>query len=118
MPTLPTWLTPVLKWGGLALAVLMAAILIVVKFLTKAPEAGAMPGTGKLTITGQLGDVMKESARIALSWVRAHASDLDIDSDSLDDGTVATSSQIRTVSMMLPGDTGEGAPARIDVYNA
>jgi mannose/fructose/N-acetylgalactosamine-specific phosphotransferase system component IIC len=43
MPNLPTWLTPVLRWGGLALAVLMAAILIVVKFLTKAPEAGAMP---------------------------------------------------------------------------
>jgi ATP-dependent Lon protease len=29
-----------------------------------------MPGTGKLTITGQLGDVMKESAQAALSWVR------------------------------------------------
>jgi ATP-dependent Lon protease len=36
-------------------------------------EVGAMPGTGKLTITGQLGDVMKESAQAALSWVRAHA---------------------------------------------
>ena len=43
MPNLPTWLTPVLKWGGLALAVLMAATLIVIKVLTKAPEAGAMP---------------------------------------------------------------------------
>ena len=36
-------------------------------------EASAMPGTGKLTITGQLGDVMKESAQAALSWVRGHA---------------------------------------------
>ncbi|CAN5601598.1 endopeptidase La [soil metagenome] len=35
-------------------------------------EASAMPGTGKLTITGQLGDVMKESAQAALSWVRGH----------------------------------------------
>jgi ATP-dependent Lon protease len=35
-------------------------------------EAGAMPGSGRLTITGQLGDVMKESAQAALSWVRAH----------------------------------------------
>jgi ATP-dependent Lon protease len=35
-------------------------------------EATAMPGTGKLTITGQLGDVMKESAQAALSWVRGH----------------------------------------------
>ena len=36
-------------------------------------EAAAMPGTGKLTITGQLGDVMKESAQAALSYVRGHA---------------------------------------------
>jgi ATP-dependent Lon protease len=36
-------------------------------------EATAMPGDGKLTITGQLGDVMKESAQAALSYVRGHA---------------------------------------------
>jgi ATP-dependent Lon protease len=36
-------------------------------------EATAMPGKGKLTITGQLGDVMKESAQAALSYVRGHA---------------------------------------------
>jgi len=43
-------------------------------------EAAAMPGTtGGLVLTGQLGDVMKESARIALTWVRAHQSELDID---------------------------------------
>jgi ATP-dependent Lon protease len=35
-------------------------------------EATAMPGSGKLTITGQLGEVMRESAQAALSWVRAH----------------------------------------------
>jgi ATP-dependent Lon protease len=39
-------------------------------------EAGAYQGTGKLTITGQLGDVMQESAQAALSWVRAHADSL------------------------------------------
>ena len=39
-------------------------------------EATAMPGTGKLTMTGQLGDVMKESAQAALSYVRAHADGL------------------------------------------
>ena len=39
-------------------------------------EASAMPGTGKLTITGQLGDVMKESAQAALSYVRSHADGL------------------------------------------
>jgi ATP-dependent Lon protease len=39
-------------------------------------EASAMPGSGKLTITGQLGDVMRESAQAALSWVRAHVPDV------------------------------------------
>ena len=42
-------------------------------------EATALPGDGDpLVLTGQLGDVMKESARIALSWVHAHAAELDI----------------------------------------
>jgi ATP-dependent Lon protease len=36
-------------------------------------------GRGKLTLSGQLGDVMKESAITALSYLKAHASDLDID---------------------------------------
>jgi len=36
-------------------------------------EASRMAGTATLTLTGQLGDVMKESARAALSWFRAHA---------------------------------------------
>jgi ATP-dependent Lon protease len=39
-------------------------------------EASAMPGSGNLTITGQLGDVMRESAQAALSWVRAHQQSL------------------------------------------
>jgi len=39
-------------------------------------EATAMGGSGKLTITGQLGDVMKESAQAALSWVRGHQAEL------------------------------------------
>jgi ATP-dependent Lon protease len=39
-------------------------------------EATAVPGSGNLTITGQLGEVMKESAQAALSWVRAHATEL------------------------------------------
>jgi ATP-dependent Lon protease len=36
-------------------------------------EATAVPGSANLTITGQLGEVMRESAQAALSWVRAHA---------------------------------------------
>ncbi|RKZ28898.1 endopeptidase La, partial [bacterium] len=42
-------------------------------------EAATLPGSGKLILTGSLGDVMKESAQIALSWVRAIASELGID---------------------------------------
>jgi ATP-dependent Lon protease len=49
-------------------------------------EATSMKGNGKdgLVLTGQLGDVMKESARIALSYVRGHADSLGIDEDSFD----------------------------------
>src|SRR5207244_12905030 len=39
-------------------------------------------GGGGLLLTGQLGDVMKESAQIALSYVRSHAEELKIDHDS------------------------------------
>ncbi|MGQ0735121.1 MAG: endopeptidase La [Acidobacteriota bacterium] len=42
-------------------------------------EASRMAGTGSLTLTGQLGEVMKESARAALSWVRAHATEWAVD---------------------------------------
>jgi ATP-dependent Lon protease len=44
-------------------------------------EASRMAGGGSLTMTGQLGDVMKESARAALSWLRAHAKEYGIDPD-------------------------------------
>jgi ATP-dependent Lon protease len=44
-------------------------------------EASRMAGTGSLTLTGQLGDVMKESARAALSWLRMHAREYGIDPD-------------------------------------
>jgi ATP-dependent Lon protease len=44
-------------------------------------EASRMAGAGLLTLTGQLGDVMKESARAALSWFRAHAAAYGADPD-------------------------------------
>jgi ATP-dependent Lon protease len=44
-------------------------------------EATVLPGSGKLTITGKLGDVMQESARAALSYVRSRALRLGLDSD-------------------------------------
>lgn len=45
-------------------------------------ESTSMPGSGRLQVTGQLGEVMKESAQIALSFLRAHARDLGIAEDS------------------------------------
>ncbi len=47
-------------------------------------EATRMHGTGKLQLTGQLGDVMKESAQAALSWVRTRAKSLKIDEGFLE----------------------------------
>ncbi len=44
-------------------------------------ETTAMPGTGKLTLTGQLGDVMKESATAAVSFLRSRSSELGIADD-------------------------------------
>jgi ATP-dependent Lon protease len=48
-------------------------------------EATAMKGKDTLVLTGQLGDVMKESTRIALSYVRGHAAELGIDEDAFDE---------------------------------
>ncbi len=47
-------------------------------------EATDMKGKDGLVLTGQLGDVMKESARIALSYVRGHSAELGIDEDRFD----------------------------------
>ena len=47
-------------------------------------EAATMPGKNGMVLTGQLGDVMKESARIALTYVKSHAAELGIDADALD----------------------------------
>jgi len=47
-------------------------------------EAATMPGKG-LTLTGQLGEVMKESAQIALTWVQGHARDLGIAEEAFRD---------------------------------
>ena len=47
-------------------------------------EATSMPGESGLTVTGQLGDVMKESAQIALSYVRSRADALSIDQSAFD----------------------------------
>ena len=48
-------------------------------------EATSMKGKDPLVLTGQLGDVMKESARIALSYVRGHAEQIGVDEDGFDE---------------------------------
>jgi ATP-dependent Lon protease len=47
-------------------------------------EAASMKGAAGLVLTGQLGDVMKESARIALTWVRSHAATLGVSPDAFE----------------------------------
>ncbi len=63
-------------------------------------EATQMKGKDGLVLTGQLGDVMKESARIALSYVRSHATELGIDPDTFDD----TSFHVHVPAGAIPKD--------------
>ena len=51
-------------------------------------ETSMMPGKGRVEITGQLGDVMQESARAALTYLRTHAAELDVDAAFLEDHDV------------------------------
>ena len=67
-------------------------------------EATAMDGDKGLVLTGQLGDVMKESARIALSYVRSHREELGIDR--------RTASSASSTSTSRPGRSPRTAPAR------
>ena len=63
-------------------------------------EATRMKGDGRLVLTGQLGDVMKESAQIALSYVRSHAGELGIDEAAFDD----TSFHVHVPAGAIPKD--------------
>jgi len=47
-------------------------------------ETSKMPGKGRVEITGQLGDVMKESARAALSYLKSHTKELGVAADTVD----------------------------------
>jgi ATP-dependent Lon protease len=63
-------------------------------------EATRMSGPAELVLTGQLGDVMKESARIALSYVRAHGTELGIDESAFED----TSFHVHVPAGAIPKD--------------
>jgi ATP-dependent Lon protease len=70
-----------------------------------------MPGKGRLEITGKLGDVMKESARAALSYVRSHSRELDLDPSSLDDSDL----HIHVPAGAVPKD---GPSAGVTIFTA
>jgi len=63
-------------------------------------EATSMPGKSELILTGSLGDVMKESARAALSYIEAHASDFGIGEEAFKDRTI----HIHVPSGAIPKD--------------
>jgi ATP-dependent Lon protease len=62
-------------------------------------EATSMTGEAKLTLTGQLGDVMKESAHIALSYLRSHA-----DTHGLDAGAFDRAMHVHVPAGAVPKD--------------
>jgi len=74
-------------------------------------EATAMPGAGKLNLTGQLGDVMKESARAAVSFVRSKAGELGVDSERF----AAEDLHIHIPAGAIPKD---GPSAGVTMYTA
>jgi ATP-dependent Lon protease len=55
-----------------------------VLFIEATSMRGGKAEGGSLVLTGQLGDVMKEAARIALSYVRGHAEQIGVDEDAFD----------------------------------
>ncbi len=76
-------------------------------------EATRMPGSGKLTLTGQLGDVMKESAQIALAWLRSRLTGFDFEKTDFHlhvpagaipkDGPSAGVTMVTTLASLLTG---------------
>lgn len=74
-------------------------------------EASRAPGTGKLILTGQLGDVMKESAQAALTLVKAHCTELHVDAEVFDRNDI----HVHVPAGTLPKD---GPSAGIAIYVA
>ncbi|KAI9888310.1 MAG: hypothetical protein M1814_000749 [Vezdaea aestivalis] len=67
-------------------------------------EMADMPGNGSIRLTGKLGDVLKESVEVALSWVRSHSYDLGLAKDSSTDIMKGRSLHVHCPSGAVPKD--------------
>ncbi|KAF1989168.1 ATP-dependent protease La [Aulographum hederae CBS 113979] len=67
-------------------------------------EVADMPGTGRVQLTGKLGDVLKESVEVALTWVKAHAFELGLTHDLNEDIMKNRSIHVHCPSGAIPKD--------------
>ena len=67
-------------------------------------EVADMPGTGRVQLTGKLGDVLKESVEVALTWVKAHAFELGLTQDANKDIMNNRSVHVHCPSGAIPKD--------------
>ena len=67
-------------------------------------EVADMPGSGRVQLTGKLGDVLKESVEVALTWVKAHAFQLGLTHDPAEDIMKARSVHVHCPSGAIPKD--------------
>ena len=63
-----------------------------------------MPGSGRVQLTGKLGDVLKESVEVALTWVKAHAFDLGITADPSEDIMAKRAVHVHCPAGAIPKD--------------
>ncbi|KAL9591360.1 MAG: hypothetical protein Q9179_007803 [Wetmoreana sp. 5 TL-2023] len=67
-------------------------------------EVADMPGTGRVQLTGKLGDVLKESVEVALTWVKAHSYELGLTHDANEDIMKDRSVHVHCPSGAIPKD--------------
>lgn len=67
-------------------------------------EVADMPGSGSVQLTGKLGDVLKESVEVALSWVKAHAYELGLTHDPAENIMKNRSIHVHCPSGAIPKD--------------
>ena len=67
-------------------------------------EVAEMPGKGRVQLTGKLGDVLKESVEVALSWVKGHATELGLTRDPLEDIMAGRNLHVHCPAGAIPKD--------------